>query len=117
MQQAPDRARRAQMDQSWEVLSLIAKRDDGVEPGSLACRPDAEHDPHKDAEADGREDRQRAEDETPAGERADQGGDGQADDDPEQASGQRKRERLDQELGEDVAPARADRLADPDLAG
>ena len=38
-------------------------------------------------------------------------------DDADHAAEQGQRQRLDQELGEDVAAARADRLADADLAG
>ena len=39
------------------------------------------------------------------------------DDDADEAADDRERQGLDEELGEDVAAARADRLADADLAG
>ena len=45
------------------------------------------------------------------------GRDGEADDDADQPAEERQGQGLDQELGEDVAAARADRLADADLAG
>ena len=45
------------------------------------------------------------------------GRDGQADDDADEAAEQREGQGLDEELGEDVAAAGADRLADADLAG
>ena len=64
------------------------------------------------ADDDGR----RVEGEAPAGELADDGGDDEPDDDADQAAEEREGQGLDEELGEDVAAARADGLADADLA-
>lgn len=45
---------------------LVPKGYYGIEPGRLACGPDAEDDPHDQAESDGDEDRHRVENEAPA---------------------------------------------------
>ena len=55
--------------------------------------------------------------EAPAGELADAGRHEQADGDADEAAEQRQGQGLDEELGEDVPAARADGLADADLAG
>src|SRR6185369_6793647 len=99
------------------VLLLVAQGADRIESRGHPGRPHAEHHPDGQAEQDGRRDRRRVELEAPTGELADQGGDGEAEHDPDQAAEQRQGQGLDEELGEDVATARADGLADADLAG
>ena len=87
------------------MLLFVAKGGDGVESSRLACRPDAEHDADGEAEQGGDGDRVGFEPEAPAGDPADEGRDGEADDDPDQAADERQRQGLDEELAEDVAAA------------
>src|SRR5262245_33592471 len=97
--------------------SLIAQRLDGVEPGCLARGPDTEHDPDEEAEDDRDDHRQRLELEARSRDLADRDGHRDPEDHADEAADDRERERLDQELGEDVPTASADGLADADLPG
>src|SRR5689334_17114777 len=99
---------------SKEGLLFVAKRDDGIEPGCLARRPDAEDDADREAEGGGDGNGRGIEDEAPAGEPADQRRDDEPRDDADQAAHERQGHGLDQELAEDVAPAGPERLADAD---
>src|SRR5207342_3847941 len=74
---------------TWVSLSFVAQGADGVEAGGLACRPDAEHDPDREAEQDGRDDGHGVEDEAPAGELADARRDDEAEDDADEAAEER----------------------------
>src|SRR5215472_13831911 len=98
------------------MASLVAQRLDRIEAGRPGGRVGAEE------HADGRA-HEHAEQDRPhaqrRGERT-QGADEQrqrgADEDAHDAARERQRRRFDQELGEDVAPPRPQRLADADLA-
>src|SRR4029079_18155998 len=103
---------------AWkDALLLVAKRDDGIEPGSLARRPDAEDDADPEAGGSGDREGRGIEDEAPAGEPADERRDDEPGEDPDQAADKRQRHGLDEELAEDVAAAGAEGLANADLAG
>ena len=77
-------------------------------------QPEDEADTHRHDER--QHDRRGRHDRRPAGEVADRLRQADADDDAEDATGQRDDRRLDQELADDVALARADGAADADLA-
>src|SRR5688500_6325856 len=97
--------------------SLGAQGADGGRAGRRAGGPDAEDDADQEAEHDGRDERGGMECEAPAGDLADEGRDAKAHGDADQPAEQRQGQCLDEELGEDVAAARTDGLADADLAG
>src|SRR5690349_22645120 len=94
--------------------SFVTEGFDGTQPCGTARRVDAEE------ETDGERDTERQHDRVRLHERLhaddlelapDQSGD-----DPEDPAEHAQQHRLDEELHQDVAPARADRLADADLA-
>src|SRR5688572_10888778 len=99
------------------MASLVAERLDRVEAGGAGRRVGAEEHPdrgaHEYAQDHGGDTQRRGQ----RAERADEERERPAEEDAEQAAGQRQRRGLDEELGEDVAPPGAERLADADLAG
>src|ERR1041385_8346641 len=95
--------------------SLVAQGFDRVEPGRAPGRVGAEEHPDPDGHADAEEDRGAADG---GGQRAPRPGEQREPDAPhdaDQPAAQRERGGLDQELGEDVAPPGAHRLAHADL--
>src|SRR6058998_3360322 len=101
----------------WRVMLFGAQRFDRIE----ACRPvrgvDAEHDAHADAEAERHGDRPPCHAGGQGGRDLDERGQGAAGEETRDAAEQREDGRLREELASDVAPRRAERLEDPDLAG
>ena len=71
---------------SSRVSLLVAKGGDGIEAGGLAGGPDPEDDADDQAEADCDDDGERAEGESPARDRGDDGGGRDAEDDADQAA-------------------------------
>src|SRR4026207_2218849 len=97
--------------------SFVAEGGDGIQAAHLAGGPYAEHDADQQARDDRGSEGRRGECERPAGDARDKRGGAESEGDAEQAAQQREGECLDEELGEDVGPSRADGLADADLAG
>src|SRR5215831_16027983 len=97
-------------------LSLVAQRLDRIEAGRAGGRVGAEEHADGGAHDHAEQDRPQAQRRGQRAQRADQERHGGADQDAHDAARERQRRGFDQELGEDVAPARAERLADADLA-
>src|SRR5438093_3573888 len=88
-----------------------------MEPRRAQRRIETEDDAHRRRDADGDDDGPGRDEREDARLRLDDLPDAGAEDDPDDAADAGERDRLDEELHEDVAPACSDGLADPDLAG
>src|SRR5262245_11838511 len=98
------------------ALSLPAQRLDRIQQRGTARGVPAEEHPHRGGEQEAARDRRGRELRRPARERRDRRRQRDAQHDPGQAADPAQQHGLDQELQQDVHPARADRHADPDLA-
>src|SRR5438128_6022854 len=95
---------------------FVAERLDGVQPRGFEGRKQSEEDPNAGGEADPQRERPPGQRDREVGEPVDEEADGAAEDDADDAAGGRQEDRLDEELPQDLAAARPERLADPDLA-
>src|SRR5215471_11424997 len=98
------------------ALSFVAQRLDRIEAGRTRGRVGAEEDADAGAHDHAEQHRAQAQRRRQRAHRAHEQRERGADQDAHDAARERQRRRLDQELGEDVAPAGAQGLADADLA-
>src|SRR6186713_232859 len=96
---------------------LPPQRFDRVEPGGAHRRIEAEEQADERGHADAEDDRPRLDDRRQRGQLADHPRDEEPERRAAQAAERRERDRLGEDLPEDVAPPRAQRLAQPDFAG
>src|SRR5215471_16541056 len=98
------------------ALSFVAQRLDRIEAGRTRGRVGAEKDTDAGAHDHAKQHRAQAQRRRQRAHRAHEQRERGADQDAHDAARERQRRRLDQELGEDVAPAGAQGLPDADLA-
>src|SRR5690606_22104335 len=98
-----------------EQDSLVPQRDDWIQPGGSSSGPEAEEDADERREAERQESGLGGDRGIPLSQLLERERASDATGEAENAAGHAEDERLDQELEQDVAAPRAQRLADPDL--